>query len=212
MSGLDAANIPDIVRVNAHDNEDNDVTAEDGARATIVPVADLEIDKTITDELVPGSTGTYGLAVTNNGPSAAAGVVVVDTLPAGLTAASAAGNGWQCAIGSDGRTITCARPALASGATSSITLVVDVAASVGGQEVTNVATVGGITTDKDPSNNRDTASATPPRVLGEVIEAPRALARTGAFLARWALDATALLLLGAALVLLSNARHQRTRP
>ena len=61
---------------------------------------------------------SYTLAVTNNGPSAASHPITInDTLPAGLTLASATGAGWTCSI--TGQAMTCTSTTdLASGATS----------------------------------------------------------------------------------------------
>lgn len=59
--------------------------------------ADLAVTKTHTGDFAVGSNGTYIVTVTNNGPSAANPVTVVDTLPTGLSFVSMAGTGFTCA-------------------------------------------------------------------------------------------------------------------
>src|SRR5262249_56586162 len=53
---------------------------------TLTPKADLAITKTDgVTSAVPGSSPTYTIAVSNNGPSAVTGAGVSDALPAGVT-------------------------------------------------------------------------------------------------------------------------------
>ena len=54
--------------------------------STVAPVADLSVSGTGSPEPVDQSTNlTYMLTVTNHGPSTAAGLILTDTLPAGVT-------------------------------------------------------------------------------------------------------------------------------
>ncbi|MFQ5610893.1 MAG: hypothetical protein ACE5H9_02025 [Anaerolineae bacterium] len=56
------------------------------ATAASVPQADLQVIKSVDDSApLPGSTISYTLRITNTGPDRLNGVVVTDTLPAGLT-------------------------------------------------------------------------------------------------------------------------------
>ena len=122
----------------------------DPERVPVEPLADLSIVKRATsDRLVPGKTLTYKLIVTNHGPSTARDIVVTDSLPRGLTFASASRG---CTF-RDG-TVTCTADSLASGATLTFKVVTRVTSSVG-DSVTNAATVRSSTRDPDPSNNRD---------------------------------------------------------
>lgn len=70
-----------------------------------------------------GSRVTYLLTVTNNGPSPAAGTVVTDTLPAGVTFVSATPSSGSC--GQADGTVTCQLGTLAVGATVTIPVVVE---------------------------------------------------------------------------------------
>ena len=80
--------------------------------------------------MTAAGTVTYTLTVANNGPSDAAAVSVLDTLPAGVTFVSAAGTGWTCTnVGNV--SVTCTRPTLATGVTAPvITVVVTAPAAV----------------------------------------------------------------------------------
>jgi uncharacterized repeat protein (TIGR01451 family) len=77
-----------------------------------------------TDPVPLGRPLTYTLTITNYGPSDATGVVVTDTLPAGVRFVSATpSQGLGCLLGGD-RIIVCALNDLALGASATITFVV----------------------------------------------------------------------------------------
>jgi uncharacterized repeat protein (TIGR01451 family) len=125
----------------------------------ILDRADLAITKTdMPDPVLVGNNVTYTLTVTNEGPSVAMGVTVVDTLPASMTFVSATPSQGACPttppVGSSG-TVTCNLGTI--GVTSMATITIVVATTMGGMP-TNVATVAGDQYDPDLSNN--TAMAT----------------------------------------------------
>ena len=104
-----------------------------------------------------GQHVTYTLAVRNNGPSSAAGPIIVhDALPVGMTYVSATGPGWAC-TGVGTSTVTCTRAAglVAGAAAPDITLVADVAPDAGPATLVNIANVNGPDTDIDLGNNAD---------------------------------------------------------
>jgi len=92
--------------------------------------------------------------VTNAGPSVATNVVVDDTLPAGLTFASATGTGWDCST-STPTAVRCTRPDAQLATAYVITLTVDVTAPAY-PSVSNTATVGSDTPDPISGNNSST--------------------------------------------------------
>jgi uncharacterized repeat protein (TIGR01451 family) len=123
---------------------------------TVVAQSDLSIVKTSTPA---GSAGagqnfTYNLAVTNNGPSVATSVSVIDTLPAGVVYHSYTGAGWSCAA--VGQTVTCTAASLAVGAATPIVL--SVTAPAGATTLNNTATVTSATADPNPANNSSNSS------------------------------------------------------
>lgn len=117
-----------------------------------LPSADMSVVKSHAGDFTVGTQGTYSLAVSNAGPSDAAGpVTVTDTLPNGLTYVSGTGTGWSC--GAAAQTVTCTRGAgMTAGSSSTIALTV----AVGGPavpSVTNTASVSSSTHDPTPGNN-----------------------------------------------------------
>ena len=101
----------------------------------------LSVSSVHTGPFTIGETGIYQITVANPEFTTTSGAVTVtDTLPVGLTAASIAGDGWSCTLG----TVTCTRyDALSSGNSYPvISLTVDVSASLSPATLTNQATVG----------------------------------------------------------------------
>lgn len=126
--------------------------------------ADLVIAKTTnTPTVVVGEDASWTVTVSNNGPAtAAAPIVVTDTLPAGTAFVSGTGTDWGC-LESTG-TVTCTYagvPAtLANGGTlPSITITATVTASAA-LTIMNTATVTSPTADPDLENNTATDDAT----------------------------------------------------
>jgi len=120
----------------------------------IVNAADLTITKTHSGVITAPQTGAvYSIVVTNSsvatGPTLGA-VTVTDPMPSGLTATSATGAGWTCAVGP---TVTCSRNDLLFPGLSypPITLTVNVAANAPAS-ITNTAIVSG-GGDTSPLNN-----------------------------------------------------------
>lgn len=74
--------------------------------ATVGSSPDLAITKTHTGDFAKGRSGTYTITVRNGGGAETSGTVtVIDTLPAGLTATSIGGDGWNCTL----EGLTCSR-------------------------------------------------------------------------------------------------------
>ena len=116
---------------------------------------DLALVKTASPNPVKaGQQLTYTLTATNNGPSNATGVTIVDTLPAGTSYVSASG---QSSATIAGQTLTLNVGNLAAGASSTITVVVGVASTASGT-ITNTATVSGNQPDPNLANNTASVS------------------------------------------------------
>ena len=124
----------------------------------IGPVADVWITKAaflsdgttpVTNPLTVGNTFIYRLIVTNNGPIDAAGVVVSDALPAGMTLVAPVPTGC---VGTTA--ITCTLGTVSAAGTP---VVIDLRVSVGlgaaNTAPTNTATVSTTTLDPDTTNN-----------------------------------------------------------
>lgn len=120
--------------------------------------ADLQATKQV-DNPNPnvGDTIQYTITATNNGPSAATGVIVTDPLPAGVTfvSSNASVGSYSSATG----IWTIGNLAVAASATLTIQAVVNAA----GVHV-NAATVTAEQTDENPNNNRGEATIDTPEV------------------------------------------------
>jgi uncharacterized repeat protein (TIGR01451 family) len=113
---------------------------------SLTPQADLAVAMTQSPAApVTGSNLTWSVTVTNNGPSAATGVVLTDFLPAGASFVSASA-GCSQASG----TVTCNMVYLAGGAASSVEIVVMPAAA---GNLTNTVNVGSAVSDPNLANN-----------------------------------------------------------
>jgi uncharacterized repeat protein (TIGR01451 family) len=133
---------------------------------TIVPEADLSITKSDSaDPVSPGDPLTYTLDFTNNGPSNATAVTVVDTLPGGVTFVSSVPGAPTCTLA--GATLTCGIGGLTAGASGTVTVNVTVNAGASGMLV-NTATVSGAETDPDTNNNTASAATAIGRRDGEL--------------------------------------------
>ena len=131
--------------------EPDPVGANDDASSDVevITQANLSILKTSSDTtFTPGTTHSYEVTVTNAGPSVAQNVVATDVLPSGLTF-NPIGSSPACAAG-----VSCSVASLASGASTTFTIVVDIDSSLTGS-VLNSADVGSDTDDPDASNNTD---------------------------------------------------------
>lgn len=147
------------------DNGSNNSASVD---ATILPPSlDLQINKVDTplpsfgpDPVGIGSTMVYGLTVTNNGPSAAEGVVVTDTLPGAFLAfqSVSAPAGVTCTgpvAGTIGGTVTCTTPLMLSGATRLITITMSGEARGVAENSATVSSLETALYDTNLANNTD---------------------------------------------------------
>jgi uncharacterized repeat protein (TIGR01451 family) len=124
--------------------------------------ADLSIGKQPPEAIVPGNEATWTITVSNAGPSDAQGVVVTDTLPAGLSFVSSDPD--VCTA--DGQDVTCQVGTVAAAGTVEIALVTLVAANVpAGTVIENAAAADSDTTDPNPGNNNSGSIPAPPAEL-----------------------------------------------
>ncbi len=134
-----------------NDPDDANNNAQDDS--TVERQADLEVGKTtITPSVLAGSTATFEVTVTNNGPSVASGVSITDTLPAGFTfnsslSDSTCATGVTCTVGTD----------IAVGDSVTFTIVADVDSATIDGTYTNSATAAGNETDPELTNNFPTS-------------------------------------------------------
>ncbi|MEO8084875.1 MAG: hypothetical protein ABI780_13710, partial [Ardenticatenales bacterium] len=152
------ADVPDGTRLTnvatATSSTDDPNLGNNASRAetTVAASADLSIDKKASGSGVPGSEILYTITVTNHGPSEAVGVIVVESLPTGVTYVwdddSCAPGGSPCSLGN-----------LAVGASATFHVAVRVNADAIGV-LENRATAVSRTPDPDLTNNVDIADVT----------------------------------------------------
>ena len=135
---------------------------------TIIGLSNLRVAKTANPtQAVPGTTLTYTITVTNDGPSPVTGATVTDTMPSVLT-----GVAWTCTASSGSACNTASGTGninttvnLANGGTATFTVTAQVPANATGP-IANTASVTPPTgvTDPDPGNNTTTVTSnTQPR-------------------------------------------------
>ena len=139
-------------------NPDSNLTLDFG----FAPQIDLVVEKTANVATVnAGNNVTYTLAVRNDGPAAAANVVVVDDLPAGVTIVSATSStGTVTQTGNAAGEVSVALGTLNAAATATITIVVTVPATAAAGTITNSTTITGDGDETDPTDNTDTVDVT----------------------------------------------------
>ena len=117
--------------------------------AITVNGADLAIVKTGPALVTEGTTYSYTLVATNNGPATATNVTVSDAVPANTTYVSASLGCLQAA-----GVVTCSAGTLASAASATFTVTVQ--AGSAGSSISNTGTVAGDQSDPDTTDNSST--------------------------------------------------------
>lgn len=121
-----------------------------------VPVADVSVAMTAANPVMTqGVTNTYTITVTNNGPNAEIGPIVVsDSIPPELSINSASGTGWNCAV--NGQAVTCSYTGAVNSGVSLPAITISVTPNTVAGSVTNTATVAGQSFDNVLDNNSAT--------------------------------------------------------
>ena len=118
-------------------NNDQD-WAFTGVANTAIVKAIAEPAEVPAGGFTPGTSVTYTLTVTNEGPSPATGVIAQDKLPSGVTFVSAQGDGTYDAASGKWDLST---EVIEKGATRTLRITVTIDASAAGSVVTNTATI-----------------------------------------------------------------------
>jgi uncharacterized repeat protein (TIGR01451 family) len=137
-----------------------DTTAEPfsetaSASIPVIPVHDLELDKSAPATAGPGGNLTYTFDVTNNGPSTSDQTTLTDTLPAELSYVS---DSFGACVPS-GQDITCDLGSIASGGSQIFTILTAVDGSATGTLENDAAVTDiGPTPEANPGNNDDSVT------------------------------------------------------
>ena len=155
----DGGTLTNTASIATNATSDPDHTNDSSTSTTTVNrSADLKVTKTAApDPATAGTDETFTVTVKNLGPSINAGYTVTDAVPAGTTFVSASAG---CAFASG--TVTCTSAGLANGGTDTYTVVVHISSNyANGTSLSNTASIGSsATSDPNPGNNSDTATAT----------------------------------------------------
>lgn len=159
--------VENTARVTATEDPTGD---EDSDGNTPTQRSDLRIEKSHTGQVLAGGSVTYGVTVTNDGPSDEPGPLqIVDTVPDGLTfTGDSSADGWSCeaVTEDDTDTVRCDRTSgLVSGADTAVDLTFDVSPDAGPATLTNRVQVDGVNTDPTPGNN----STTDPTTIDDLV-------------------------------------------
>jgi uncharacterized repeat protein (TIGR01451 family) len=133
----------------------------------ILPSADLRLSPRVppAGDLAADSIFDYQIEVSNDGPSLAVELLVVDQVPEGALLRSASGTDWSCQINQLEGKLYCTRATLASSATSTINVSTRLPRNppIAGQQTgsisSGVASVSANTHDPDLTNNSAAAFA-----------------------------------------------------
>ncbi len=124
----------------------------------------LSLAKQAPPAFVVGQAATYTLQVTNIGATDTSGTITVtDTVPAGLTIASASGGGWTCNVVSQTVTCTTSQVLVANGGTAPAILInVTPQAPTAGTQVANTASASGGGDSECPAATRCNSGTSTP--------------------------------------------------
>jgi virginiamycin B lyase len=129
--------------------------------STPISGPDLAVSGTASSSVATGQKVIYTLTATNNGTAAATGVILTDTLPAGVTFVSATGGATPVS-----GVLTFPLGNLVAGATASVTIVVT---SPAAGTLTNQARVSSNQADPTPADDSITQLTTVSRATGPVV-------------------------------------------
>ncbi len=159
IAGVGVASLAITLASGFEPTDDGDLDADSNLTLDFgfAPQIDLVVDKTANVTTInAGNNVTYTLAVRNDGPAAAANVMVVDDLPAGVTIVSATSStGTVTQTGNAAGEVSVALGTLNAAATATITIVVTVPATADAGTITNLTTITGDGDETNPNNNND---------------------------------------------------------
>ena len=138
-----------VANVTAFELDSNLGNNSDTTITTNLALADLALGQTASaNPISSGSNLTYTIAITNQGPTMAASVVLTDTLPAGAAFVSATTT--QGTTNFSGGTFTCNLGGMNSNGTATVTLTARLNQA---GSATNTASVSSAATDPNSANN-----------------------------------------------------------
>jgi large repetitive protein len=157
VEAVEVGNFPNEAKVASTTTDAEPENNHSEASVEVLPAADLAITKTAAATVEPNGELTYGLHVEDLGPSVAHHVVVTDPLPAGVTFVSAS-EGCAAVAGVVSCEVQAAEGELAVGEAVDFKVTVHVPFALGGQALTNTASVAAEEADPHSENNQSTVT------------------------------------------------------
>jgi uncharacterized repeat protein (TIGR01451 family) len=155
-NGLAGTSITSKAQVRADtadpDSTDNAASATTQVRA----LAGLSVTSTGTAAAFGGDALAYTVVVRNAGPDAADAVVLADTLPGDLTAATFTTSAGTCSLASG--TLTCQLGTLAAGGSATVNIAGTLSATTAATSASNTASVTSSTDDSTTADNSATTT------------------------------------------------------
>ena len=124
----------------------------------VIPITNLTIVKTVLGPLVVGGLGTWRLVVTNEGPSAAVNVVILDDMPAPMTVEGV--DTTQATCSTAGQRVSCTIALMPAESIATIDIRVKLVSFPPGGTVTNTATVSSDTKERTLEDNTSPVTVT----------------------------------------------------
>ena len=166
-SAVGGSTVSNTASVTTTSNDPNGSNNSSTVSTTVVTRADLSVSKSaVIDPVVAGTDETYSLTVTNNGPSDAQNVSLIDGTPGSTSFVSFVQNTgplFSCMTPPSGGmgNVNCNLTTLPAGASATFTMVVHVSPSApDGTNLCNTVDVSSSTPDPNSSNNSSQSCVT----------------------------------------------------
>jgi len=159
--GTTLANTPSVTSSVSDPDPSNNSGSAGSASITVQNKSDLFVTAKANFTAVKfGGTLVYTVTVTNLGPFQASAVTLVDPVPALSTFVSVNSGGASCTAPAPGQvgTVTCNLGNMASGASATVTITVQISKLPNKSSITNTATVSSPNFDPNPANNSATVT------------------------------------------------------
>jgi len=159
--GTTLANTPSVTSSVSDPDPSNNSGSAGSASITVQNKSDLFVTAKANFTAVKfGGTLVYTVTVTNLGPFQASAVTLVDPVPALSTFLSVNSGGASCTAPAPGQvgTVTCNLGNVASGASATVTITVQISKLPNKSSITNTATVSSPNFDPNPANNSATVT------------------------------------------------------
>ena len=140
LNSAAATSLTNLATVSGDQPDPDPANNQATANMEVPPFVNLRMTKSASNTSPgAGSDVTYTIAVSNDGPNTATGVILRDPLPNGLTYVSSTAAQGSC--GASANLVTCALGSLPAGGSTMVTITARTGSDTGNTNITNTATV-----------------------------------------------------------------------